>query len=486
LFKKTILVGLHTFHHDGAIFTLNIETYETRYLKFERMSEVKGQYYNDLNSWIKYLNHIGYNIEQVLDVWLVSCANFLFKADLNIKHSIKYELVDHHRAHMYSGNELNGLVIDYVGSQTDSFTIFKKRQQKLKLDNYNHSSLGQVLDNLWYLWFLGGKKNKENSETYAGHTMALHGFGEDYSNLIGIQKAVLPQGAFETFKNKFKDVPLEKICNNFVTSLHHYWYKKIKRHLKNYFTKKNRISFTGGIGHNIVLNTMLKKDFVNFEPVPHCGDEGTPIGAIVWVNSITRNAPNLKLNFKTMHQWDENFGYASKETIQKVALYLKQGKIVMWGQGWGEIGPRALGFRSILMDPCVENAKQVINDKIKKRIWFRPYGASVPTECYKDYFDLDFESPWMLYQAKVKDPIKFKNITHVDGTCRIQTVDINHNPPYLKLLREFGKLSGYPVLINTSMNLPGKPIVGTKKQARIMFDNSQADVLVMGDDIYTK
>jgi len=484
--KKNIIVGLHTFYHDGAIFTLNIETYETRYLKFERISEVKGQYYNDFNSWIKYLNHIGYSIEQVLDVWLVSAANFLHEADLNIKHSIEYRLVDHHVAHINSGNELNGLVIDNIGSQNDSFTVFKKRQQKLKLDSHNHISLGGVLDNLWYLWFLGDKVNAENAGIYAGHTMALHGFGEDYSNLIGIQNNGLTKEVFETFKNKFKDVPLEKICNNYVTSLHYYWYKKIKRHLKNYFTKKDRISFTGGIGHNIVLNTMLKKDFVNFEPVPHCGDEGTPIGAIVWVNTIARKAPNLKLNFKTMHQWDENFGYASKETIQKVAEYLKQGKIVMWGQGWGEIGPRALGFRSILMDPCVENAKQVINDKIKKRIWFRPYGASVPTECYKDYFDLDFESPWMLYQAKVKDPIKFKNITHVDGTCRIQTVGMDHNPPYLKLLKEFGKLSGYPVLINTSMNLPGKPIVGTKKQAKIMFDNSQADVLVMGDEIYTK
>ena len=137
------------------------------------------------------------------------------------------------------------------------------------------------------------------------------------------------------------------------------------------------------------------------------------------------------------------------------------------------------------MNPIIDQAKDNINKKIKKRIWFRPYGASVPTDCYKNYFDLDYESPWMLYQAIVKDPIKFSNITHKDGTCRIQTVD-SHNPSFLLLLKEFEKLSGFPILINTSMNLPEKPIVGTKKQAKLMFDNSQADVLVMGDEIYTK
>ena len=91
----------------------------------------------------------------------------------------------------------------------------------------------------------------------------------------------------------------------------------------------------------------------------------------------------------------------------------------------------------------------------------------------------------MLYQARVKDAWKYVTITHADGTCRIQTVD-DKNPSFFKLLKEFRKITGSSVLINTSMNLPGKPIVGTKKQAKIMFDNSEADVLVMGDEIHTK
>jgi carbamoyltransferase len=484
--KRNIIVGLHTFFHDGSIFTFDKDTGETRYLKFERISGVKGQKHNNLRSWVKYLNHIGYVPEQVDTVWLAQGSNMLIKGNVHDMYPAEYRLVDHHTCHQYSGNEINSLVIDNVGSQYDCFTIFKRRQQKLKLDIHNHPSLGRSLEVMWIYWFIGGKPADNEEEQFAGHTMALHGFGKDYSHLIRPQILNKTFEEFEIFAKNFKGVPQEQVCNNYITSLHYYWYKKIKRHLKNYFTKKDRISFTGGVGHNIVVNTLLKEDYPHFEPVPHCGDEGTSIGALIWGIRTGRRILNAKLDFKTMHQWDENFGYASKETIQKVAQFLKEGKLVMWGQGWGEIGPRALGFRSILMDPCVENAKQVINDRIKKRIWFRPYGASVPTECYKDYFELGFESPWMLYQAKVKDPVKFKNITHVDGTCRIQTVGMDHNPPYLKLLREFGKLSGYPVLINTSMNLPGKPIVGTKKQAKIMFDNSQADVLVMGDEIQIK
>ena len=172
--KKNIVVGLHTFHHDGSIFTLNLDTGETRYLKFERISEVKGQKHNDLYSWVKYLNHIGYSVEQVVNVLLVGCTNLFIVGDLNNKYSLDYRLVDHHVAHLYSGNKLNGLVIDDVGSQLDSFSIFKKRQQKLKLDQYNHSSLGKALGCLWNHWFLQDKVNEENEQIYAGHTMALH------------------------------------------------------------------------------------------------------------------------------------------------------------------------------------------------------------------------------------------------------------------------------------------------------------------------
>ena len=482
MLKKRIVVGLHTVHHDGSIATYDLDTQEFKYLKFERISQVKEQYHQDLFSWKKYLNYLGYGEKDVCNIFLVNCSNFFSTINLSsIEKNIKEKiiLVDHHIAHHYSLNSLNTLIFDDIGSQEESISIFKKHKCVDKFLSKDNQSLGRSLNILWNKWFKKGNTN------HAGHCMALAAFGHDYSSQITRQYINKVDERFNFFLKKNNDQSYEENCNNYVCSLHFYWFKRIKNILLKHFDKNEYLEYSGGIGENIILNTLLKKIFPNFTPSPHCGDEGASIGALRYgLKNFYRI--HTKLNFTNIHQEDDNFGYASKETIQKVAKYLKQGKIVMWGQGWGEIGPRALGFRSILMDPCVENAKQIINDRIKKRIWFRPYGASVPTECYKDYFDLDFESPWMLYQAKVKDPVKFKNITHVDGTCRIQTVDMSHNPPYLKLLRQFGELSGYPVLINTSMNIPGKPIVGTKKQAKIMFENSQADILVMGDDIYTK
>lgn len=481
--RKNILVGLHTFHHDGSIATYDLDTKEFKYIKFERLTGIKEQYHDDLFSWHQYLEHLGYSLQDNLDVLLVDTSD-MFNAMENrsIPQYKRLTLVDHHTCHHYSTSSLNSLVIDDIGSQEDVLSIFKKNKIKEKLEHSTNLSFGRTLNFLWKNWFIG--EGHSSKSTYAGHCMALSAFGKDYSNKIGRQFPSTSAERFHDFCDQFKENTYEQNCNNYVSSLHHYWYKRIRNLLKKHFTQKSKIYSSGGVVENIILNTLIKKDFPNYHPTPHCGDEGTSIGALIYGLVKFYNL-RFSLDFNKLHQQDENFGYAKEETIKKVAELLHQGKLVMWGQGWGEVGPRALGYRSILMNPCTPNAKQIINDKIKKRIWFRPYGASVSLEDYKKYFDLGFESPWMLYQAVVKDPIKFENITHADGTCRIQTVSDN-NPSFLKLLKTFEKISGYPMLINTSMNLPGKPIVGTKKQAKIMFDNSQADALVMGDEILIK
>lgn len=487
LVKRNITVGLHTFIHDGSIATYDRDTKEFKYLKFERLSGKKEQAHNDLSSWVKYLNHLGYSLDDNLNIFLVDSWRII--EQLGGQKIPKFDdltLVDHHVAHHFSTNHFNSLVMDKSGSQQDILTVFKKNNEKQKLRMNNNVSLAYTLQSLWEIWFIEKEDSlKKEKHNWAGHCMALAGFGKDYSSKIGRQSFRKYTEELEEFCSKFPEVSYVDNCNNYVTSLHFHWYKKIRNILKRHFNKNDKICASGGQTENIILNTLLKNDFPKYEPTPHCGDEGTSIGALIyglrimWKSKVTFNLNNL-------HQHDENFGYASQKTIKKVAKLLYDGKLVMWGQGWGEVGPRALGFRSILMNPCVPNAKEIINDKVKKRVWFRPYGASVPTDSYKKYFDFGYESPWMLYQAKVKDPKKFKNITHADGTCRIQTVDKKHNPTFLRLLKEFEKLSGYPVLINTSLNIPGKPIVGTKKQAIFMFDNSQADVLVIGDSVYTK
>ena len=162
---------------------------------------------------------------------------------------------------------------------------------------------------------------------------------------------------------------------------------------------------------------------------------------------------------------------------------MSKGYIVATYQGNGEIGPRALGNRSILMNPTLPNAKERIN-LIKKRENYRPFGCSILKEFALDYFDVEFENEYMLYVGKPKDS-NLKSITHIDGTCRFQTVD-NTNKYFYNLIKEFYKLSGCPLLLNTSFNINGKPILATTEDAINFYNKSEIDCLVVGDKIYNK
>lgn len=169
-------------------------------------------------------------------------------------------------------------------------------------------------------------------------------------------------------------------------------------------------------------------------------------------------------------------------TIQRTAQDLKDGKIVAWYQGHGEVGPRALGYRSILFNPMISNGKDIIN-RVKKREEFRPFGASVLRKNAQEYFDMVGDDPYMQYISNVKVDY-FPSITHVDGTCRVQTVEENYH--FKRLLEAFYDLTFCPVLLNTSFNMAGKPIVGSVEEAKEVFYSTDIDVLVIGDTYIKK
>jgi carbamoyltransferase len=137
-------------------------------------------------------------------------------------------------------------------------------------------------------------------------------------------------------------------------------------------------------------------------------------------------------------------------------------------QGRSEAGPRALGNRSILFDPTVKNGKDIVNE-VKHREWFRPFAGTVLAEKVSDWFDLRSkkETPFMMYAVDVvKDKLEvIPAITHVDGTCRVQTVTKEQNKHYYELIEEFEKIKGVPILFNTSFNLGGDPLVETVTEA---------------------
>jgi carbamoyltransferase len=252
-------------------------------------------------------------------------------------------------------------------------------------------------------------------------------------------------------------------------------------------TNNKQICIAGGYGLNCVTNYWLKKRFpdleIYHEPVSH--DGGTAIGAayLGWVDHNKNN--NLKINippqtsiyygpkYKTSQYLPiiksyNNIFTQHKITPEQVAKLISERNIVTIFQGRSEAGPRALGNRSILYDPTDPNGKDYVN-KVKNREWFRPFAGSVLKEKAAEWFDMAGleESPFMMYAMDVwpDKQEKIKAITHVDGTCRIQTVTEEQNPHYYKLIQEFEKITGVPILFNTSFNLAGDPLVETIEDA---------------------
>jgi carbamoyltransferase len=172
---------------------------------------------------------------------------------------------------------------------------------------------------------------------------------------------------------------------------------------------------------------------------------------------------------------------------------LQEGKVIGWSQGRFEWGPRALGNRSILADPRRADMKDLVNVKIKFREPFRPFAPSVPADRAEEYFVLPeaakhYPARFMLYVVDVREEKRevLPAITHVDGTGRLQTVCKDASPRYYRLIDTFGQATGVPVVLNTSFNLRGEPIVNTPQEAFHTFTQSGMDVLALGEYVVEK
>jgi len=173
--------------------------------------------------------------------------------------------------------------------------------------------------------------------------------------------------------------------------------------------------------------------------------------------------------------------------LNRVAEYLNQGKIVGWFQGRSEWGPRALGNRSLLAHPGWPGMKDMINQKIKRRESFRPFAPSILAEEVPNYFEQTLESPFMMHVVKIKPEKReaLSAVCHEDGTGRLQTVRRTQNPLYYDLIKAFSRLSGTPVLLNTSFN-ENEPIVETPEQAVACYLRNDVDALCMGGYLTSK
>ena len=276
-------------------------------------------------------------------------------------------------------------------------------------------------------------------------------------------------------------------------------------------TGMKNLCYGGGVALNGVANNRILNNgpFENLHIPPSPGDGGSAVGCAQYSyfcytknkREIMPNAERIKNNIYVGPSYsnDEIKLFLDKNTIQykfletnslleTTAKLISEQNVVGWFQGKMEWGPRALGNRSILADPRMKEMKDILNEKIKHRESFRPFAPSILEEFTSDYFE--FASgrfseilPYMLLVARVKKPDKIPAVTHIDGTGRLQTVSRNINPLYYDLINKFFKITNVPVVVNTSMNVRGEPIVNTPQHALNMLTKTDMDYLVIGNYI---
>ncbi len=295
---------------------------------------------------------------------------------------------------------------------------------------------------------------------------------------------------------------------------------KMAHHVKRE-TGESRLCLAGGVALNCVANGRLLTEgpFDDIWIQPAAGDAGGALGAalLVWYDYLgtKRNVAEpdaMKGSLLGPSFSDSEIAAAlaaegvpserlnGDALFDRVASLLAAGKVVGWFQGRMEFGPRALGNRSILADPRGRDVQRKVNLKIKFRESFRPFAPSVQAEAASSYFETNHDSPYMLLVAPVRDThiegsglerlssivSAIPAVTHVDGSARIQTVDDSRNPRFYALLKTFEAQTGCPVLVNTSFNVRGEPIVMSPVDAMTCFRRTHMDALVLGDYLVTK
>ncbi len=289
-----------------------------------------------------------------------------------------------------------------------------------------------------------------------------------------------------------------------------YILEKALLHIGNYLcniTKLKNLCIGGGVALNSVANMKILKN-TNFENIyipPVCGDDGLALGTLLYKKYVIDNKEKswhlnhayLGIEYtseditNSLKEFSSKITYQllkPKDLVKKVAKLLTEQKIIGWFYGKSEIGPRALGHRSILADPRNKEMKDIINLRVKHREPFRPFAPSILNEFRNDYFYLEKESPFMLLvpEAKPKAIKQIPAVIHVDNTARVQTVTKNENDRYYDLIKAFYELTNVPVLLNTSFNDNGEPIVESPKDAIKAFLNLDLDVLVLQDYLVLK
>ena len=528
--------------------------FEKPFLKFERL----------LETYLAFAPKGFFQFTKAMPVWLSeklfqknTLINHLKNHDKNFKDDKKLFFSEHHLSHAASAffpspfEEAVVLTADGVGEwATTTVALGKGKSLEIKKEiNFPHS-IGLLYSAFTY--YLGFKVN---SGEYKVMGLAPYGKAKYYDVIINNLVDIKPDGTFKLdqsffdyatglkminskfvnlFGQKVRDSKFEKLTQfhmDIAASIQKVTEEiilRICKSLREEYQIKN-LCLAGGVALNCVANGVILKQKI-FDKIwvqPAAGDAGGSLGAAlaIWhlhlkkertinINDsmqgsylgpefsqaqIEKELSEIGANFETLNQ---------NEIIERTTERIIAGDAIGWFQGRMEFGPRALGGRSILGDPRSETMQKDLNMKVKYRESFRPFAPSVLEEDFRDWFDVDQKSPYMLIVANVANKhivtlsekenklfgleklnVKRSNIpavTHIDNSARIQTVAKNFNPIFYKLLLKFKEKIGYPVLINTSFNVRGEPIVNNPKDAFNCFMGTELDTLVIGNCFLVK
>ncbi len=338
-------------------------------------------------------------------------------------------------------------------------------------------------------------------ETKDGFELNMKYFSYHYSDKIMFNKKL---SKLFGIPNRLPEEPINDIHKNISAALQYTYEKHFFRLLNKLYekTKSKNLCLSGGCAYNGTANGKIQNrtQFKNIWIPPAPSDAGSAIGAALnYWNHITNDRKQNKTPFlgpseklldivKIVKDNEDKIFYealSDEELLPKVAKLISEGNIIGWVRGQLEFGARALGNRSILADPRDPQMKRRVNMVVKKREGFRPFAPIVSCEDMKHFFTPNIQIPYMnqIVKVKPKHRNKLPAITHIDGSARVQTLLEDFNPKMYKLLKEYQKITKYPILLNTSFNLKDQTMVRDSQEAIDTFMNCDMDFLVI-DNIF--
>ncbi len=425
----------------------------------------------------------------------------------------EWRKADHHIAHaafgFYNSKFKEALILSYDGGGNDgSFNIYEANQRGITLIGWEPLNMGtayrllaRCMPEIKKIW----PQPRNGHLSLAGKLMGYNAYGKIQEDWISPLKDYYlrfqtPLQALYTLGEKINlnlaDDNLNSMNARDLARTSQFVFEEIvisylKKYIKEYNT--DNLVITGGCALNILANTRIKEEMGLTTYVPPApNDASISIGAI-WANYPPPEYQET--SFMGIPAIDdvgseflEGLNPHKAISLDHLARLIAEGYIIGIVRGRSEVGPRALGNRSIVCYPDKANLKEKINKEVKLREWYRPLAPVVLEEATEFFFGKKIESPYMSYCYKMKSDLKgkFPAIEHIDSTVRLQTVNSKNNPWFFNLLNEVQKIKGYPILLNTSFNSKGKPLLTHYSTAISLVKETPIDYILLEDNLFSK